>query len=312
MIFSEDELPEDVESLRTLVLDLARRLQNAQHTIDAERKLAAQAQRQAEYFRTRLAESVRSFRLEAARVRNTDFKNTLLSESKKYEDNKSKGTNLHEQLRMLELDHTMTGNRHFVPVKLQRMRNQAKQLEAQQDSQKASLQQMNEQIQLQERLTTAIQQGDINQVIYFLRLGVDTNYVDSAGYLPLHHACVYGQYQIAEILLEWGSDYTSFLSGQAPIVLAAQHGHVNLLRLLLDYGASVEESGKAGVPPLHTALQQGHYSVVDFLLQQGALANTVDRMEMTPLHLATRLPLDIAVNVIGISLAHSFMMCLIS
>eukprot|EP01033_Poteriospumella_lacustris_P021448 gene21448-15923_t len=57
MIFSEDELPQDVPSLQGLVMDLARRLQNAQHTIEAERKAAAQVQRQAEYFRNRLSES---------------------------------------------------------------------------------------------------------------------------------------------------------------------------------------------------------------------------------------------------------------
>eukprot|EP01042_Synura_sphagnicola_P010868 gene10868-13919_t len=201
MIFSEDELPQDVPSLQGLVMDLARRLQNAQHTIEAERKAAAQVQRQAEYFRNRLSESVRSFRLESARIRNTEFKTSMHIESKKYEDNKTKGNNIHEELRLLELDYTMSGNRHFVPVKLQRLRAQAKQLEVNQESQRHTLHQLNEQVDLQEQLTSAIQQNDIQTTIALLRQGADINFVDNAGYLPLHYACVYGMYEIAELLL---------------------------------------------------------------------------------------------------------------
>lgn len=304
MILSEEELPQDVPSLQELVLDLARRLQNAQHTIDAERRATIQAQRQAEYFRNRLSESVRSFRLESARIRNTDFKTSMHIESKKYEDNKNKGNTIHEELRLLELDHTMTGNRHFVPVKLQRLRAQAKQLEIYQESQKHTLQQFNDQVQQQESLTTAIQQNDLQLTITLLRQGVDANYVDNAGYLPLHYACVYGMYDIAELLLEWGSDYTSYLSGHAPIVLAAQNGHVNIIRLLLDYGASIEESGKSSTPPLIAALLAGNFSTVEFLLQNGCLVNTVDKSENTALHLATRLPLDSARHLIMLLLEY--------
>lgn len=304
MIFSEDELPQDVPSLQGLVMDLARRLQNAQHTIEAERKAAAQVQRQAEYFRNRLSESVRSFRLESARIRNTEFKTSMHIESKKYEDNKAKGNNIHEELRLLELDYTMSGNRHFVPVKLQRLRAQAKQLEVNQESQRHTLHQLNEQVELQEQLTSAIQQNDIQTTIALLRQGADINFVDNAGYLPLHYACVYGMYEIAELLLEWGSDYTSYLSGQAPVVLAAQNGHVNIIRLLLDYGASIEETGKSNTPPLLAALQAGNFSTVEFLLQNGAMVNAVDKAENTPLHLATRLPLDSARHLIVLLLEH--------
>jgi ankyrin repeat protein len=304
MIFSEEDLPKDVPSLQELVLDLSRRLQNAQHTLEAERKASVQAQRQAEYFRNRLSESVRAFRLESARVRNSEFKTTMYIESKKYEDNKSKGNTIHEELRLLELDHNITGNKHFVPVKLQRLRTQAKQLELYQESQKHTLQQLNEQVQLQESLTTAIQQSDVQSTITLLRQGADINYVDNAGYLPLHYACVYGMYDIAELLLEWGSDYTSYLSGHAPIVLASQNGHVNIIRLLLDYGASIEEAGKSNTPPLIAALQGSHFSTVEFLLQNGALVNSVDKAENTALHLSTRLPLDSARHMIAILLDH--------
>lgn len=90
MLYREEELPQEVSSLQALVLDLSRRLQNAQHTIDAERRLTETAQRQAEYFRSRLTETVQGYRLEASRLRNIETKLTALSEAKRYEENKAK------------------------------------------------------------------------------------------------------------------------------------------------------------------------------------------------------------------------------
>jgi hypothetical protein len=242
-------------------------LLNAQHTIDGERRLSAEAHRQAEYFRSRLSDSVRTFRLEAARIKNHELKQSIAVEGQRYEENKEKASSLHVSLRLQELDQQIAGNRHHVPLKLARLRKQAQQLEQQQSSQRESIQLMLAQQQGHERLTTAAQHNDLTACLQLLRMGAEPNFVDAAGYLPLHYACVGGHYETAQLLLEHGSDVSAYLTGHAPLVLAAQHGHVHLLRILLDYGADLEEKGKGGMPAVIAALLGGHYSTMELLLQ---------------------------------------------
>ena len=40
------------------------------------------------------------------------------------------------------------------------------------------------------------------------------NYIDSAGYLAIHYACSTGYYEVVKLLLEFGSDHSSFLTGK--------------------------------------------------------------------------------------------------
>lgn len=291
MIDSEEQLPDDPQSLKSLVLDLSRRLQNAQHTIEAERKATLIAQKQVEYFRTRLTEISHSFKIETASFRNTENKAFRTIESKKFEDTKVLAAKLLEELRMAELDHQMTGMK-SIPTKLQRLRNKVKQIDSQQQSQKILIGHLNEIDQMNEKLILTCQSGEKEYCLQLVLSGADVNYIDAAGYLPLHYACVYGYYDIVQILLENGSDHTDKLTGYSPLVLASKNGHVNIIKLLVDYGANIEEKGISGIPAIIAALEGGHFSTVEYLLQLGADINSQNSEENTPLHLATRVKPD--------------------
>jgi ankyrin repeat protein len=61
---------------------------------------------------------------------------------------------------------------------------------------------------------------------------------DNAGYTPLHEACSRGHLEIARILLQYGANHSeTALSGIRPLHEAIENGHVEIVRLLISYGA---------------------------------------------------------------------------
>ncbi len=65
--------------------------------------------------------------------------------------------------------------------------------------------------------------------------------------------------------------------------LAAQNGHVELVRLLHQYDPSLMEKPiKLGPTPIWTACSNGHLSVVEFLISAGASLQVSDNQGITP------------------------------
>ena len=61
-----------------------------------------------------------------------------------------------------------------------------------------------------------------------------------------------------------------YLSGIAPLHIAATEGHLDAIKLLVQYGANINIQGAEGFSPLEFALRGGHFDCASFLIKVGA------------------------------------------
>jgi len=71
--------------------------------------------------------------------------------------------------------------------------------------------------------------------------------------------------------------------GGTPLDSAAGRGDVEVMKFLLDHGASVDSKNRWGITPLHEAAAGGHLGAVELLVERGADVNAKDRDGDTPL-----------------------------
>lgn len=107
------------------------------------------------------------------------------------------------------------------------------------------------------------------------------------GETQLHRASISGNIQQARRLLDQGHpvnlrDHCGWL----PLHEAANHGYKEIVELLLDHGASINDKGGTkcdGITPLHDACGNGCLEVVELLLDRGANATLRNDLNKTPL-----------------------------
>ncbi|PSN40124.1 Tonsoku-like protein [Blattella germanica] len=94
------------------------------------------------------------------------------------------------------------------------------------------------------------------------------------GETQLHVACINGNLNLAKRLIEQGHPVNERdHCGWLPLHEASNHGYHELVELLLDNGATINDPGGlqcGGVTPLHDAASCGHLAVVELLLDRGA------------------------------------------
>ena len=75
---------------------------------------------------------------------------------------------------------------------------------------------------------------------------------------------------------------------RTPLARAVYNWNVNVVRLLITWGAEVDLRDKWGWTPLHSASQEGHLEVSQMLVDHGANVNARDSDNWTPLYLSAR------------------------
>jgi ankyrin repeat protein len=73
-----------------------------------------------------------------------------------------------------------------------------------------------------------------------------------------------------------------------PLFVAAQFGHAEVTRLLLNSGANIEVSNDDGATPLRMAAAGGHVGATKTLIEAGAVVDTATKDGRTPLFLASK------------------------
>jgi len=123
-------------------------------------------------------------------------------------------------------------------------------------------------------LLNAVVQNDVAEIRELIALRADVNYADEWGNTPLILAAQEGHIGVVKILLEHGALVNARTKNKVTALWkAAFNGHAPVVRLLLENGASVNMANKWGVTPLLTATQNKHLEVVKILLAFGANAN---------------------------------------
>uniref|UniRef100_A0A8C1J9E3 Ankyrin repeat and sterile alpha motif domain containing 1B n=1 Tax=Cyprinus carpio TaxID=7962 RepID=A0A8C1J9E3_CYPCA len=120
--------------------------------------------------------------------------------------------------------------------------------------------------------------------------GVSVNCADGSGYTPLHHASLNGHRDVVLKLLQFeASTNVADSKGCFPLHLAAWRGDVDIVQILIHHGPShsrVNEQNHEKETALHCAAQYGHSEVVRVLLQELTDPSMRNSRGETPLDLA--------------------------
>jgi ankyrin repeat protein len=138
-----------------------------------------------------------------------------------------------------------------------------------------------------QKLQDAAEIGDLNQIKLLLQNGANIDSIDNRGRTALYVAAIEGRSNIVSYLLDQGADPNkgaSWKSNQRPLHVAAEYGHVNVIRDLLRHGAKIDERTTMGETVLQYAAWYGRSAAVKLLLEQGANPNARDQYGYSALH----------------------------
>ena len=107
---------------------------------------------------------------------------------------------------------------------------------------------------------------------------------------PLHIACLNGHREVANVINLSLNEilHASDLSGNTPLHLACEGRSEDIVQLLIDSGANINQANNEGEIPTHIAVQYGSINIVKMLQQR--CPDTLlcqDKYKQTVLHHAT-------------------------
>lgn len=165
--------------------------------------------------------------------------------------------------------------------------------------------------ELVEELTTAVMQGNLDQILRLIQAGVDINAFDSDGNTALLPAVYHGKVEIVRILLQHGADPNKNEddSSMTPLWASARYIEaakasfagkgfypeegeaiqIEIMQLLLQAGADVNlTKDPCGVTPLMVAVDSQSSKAVRVLLEAGAEVSSKDTSQRTALDRAIK------------------------
>jgi len=139
-------------------------------------------------------------------------------------------------------------------------------------------------------LLEALQWHHHEVVPCLLSHGADVNAADNRQWTPFLVAVAGGHKQMALFLLGKGARSDSLHYDWTALHLASHHGHLDLVKVLIDRGADVNANpGPRSGTPLHRAAVRNWVDVIKLLLEHGADPQIKDNEGKTPMDLARRM-----------------------
>uniref|UniRef100_A0A3Q2QFF9 Euchromatic histone-lysine N-methyltransferase 2 n=1 Tax=Fundulus heteroclitus TaxID=8078 RepID=A0A3Q2QFF9_FUNHE len=139
-------------------------------------------------------------------------------------------------------------------------------------------------------LLEAVINNHVDVARYLIQNGACVYHVEEDGYTGLHHAAKLGNLEIVNMLLETGQVDVNAQDngGWTPIIWAAEHKHVKVIKSLLNRGADVSIKDKELNVCLHWAAYAGNIDIAELVLNAGCSLSSVNMHGDTPLHIAAR------------------------
>ena len=106
---------------------------------------------------------------------------------------------------------------------------------------------------------------------------------------PIHFASRGGAVEVLKLLVQVGASITvNDDEGRPPLSYASRAGHADAVAYLVSLGASVSAADGTSLAPLHYAALSGNAKICTILLDAGASKDTLDKNGFTPSQLADR------------------------
>jgi len=137
----------------------------------------------------------------------------------------------------------------------------------------------------------ASQYGYTDLANYLLYWGADANAKDSKGFHALYRAAEHGHGEIVRILLDVVDPLNAIRNpgGFSPLYKAAREGNIAALEILLEDGRlPFDGRTEKGITPLFAAAAEGRFACVAALLRSGADASITNKDGLLPVDVASR------------------------
>lgn len=116
---------------------------------------------------------------------------------------------------------------------------------------------------------------------------VDLNLQDNRGYAVMHYLAEIGNADMIRFVVENGASANIVdTHGQLPLHIATKHSHLRAVNFLIKLTRNIDAQDRYGNSALHLAAKHGDIAIVKSLIKADALANTLNEDEATPTELA--------------------------
>jgi ankyrin repeat protein len=100
-------------------------------------------------------------------------------------------------------------------------------------------------------------------------LGANLKTPDINGFTPVYVAAQQGHISVIKVLIEGGVDIDAMVgNGYTPLFMAAKKGHMAVIKILIKFGANLNVSNTQGVTHVLVAAYKRHTDVIEFMYKK--------------------------------------------